>query len=104
MAVDGWTRVLDKLDAIDDRLRTVEIDCAAIKGAMDSNKSRISRETAKQAEADESLAERVEKLELDAAEKRGARAGAWKVYLAIAAAAGSTSAGAIKALGAVFGV
>ena len=53
--------------------------------------------------ADESLSERVEKLELEAAEKRGEKRGAWKMYLAIAAAAGTTSGTAVKALGAIFG-
>jgi hypothetical protein len=103
MPVDVWNRILDSLDRIDSRLRAVEIECESINTKLDANKSRVSREVAKQTEADESLSERVEKLELEAAEKRGASTGAWKLYLAIAAAAGTTSGGAIKALGAVFG-
>lgn len=101
--MDTWARILDKLEAIDARLRSVEIDCTDIKGQLRANKSKISGEVRRQDVAEESIRDRVEKLELEAAEKRGASTGAWKLYLAIAAAAGTTSGGAIKALGAVFG-
>lgn len=103
MLFDRLDRIDNRLESLDGRLRAVENECSAIKSLQEAAKSRISKEVKAQNDADQSLQERVEKLELEAARDQGAKKGSWKLYLAIAAAAGTTSGGAIEAVGAILG-
>lgn len=92
-SAEPWVRVLDKLDAIDNRLRLVELDVREVKTQQDAARSRISRETAAATEADESLSARVKALELAQANAGGESKGISKVAAIFAlVAAGGTGA------------
>lgn len=95
---DAWVRVLDKLDAIDNRLRLVELDVREVKTQQDAQRSRISRETEAQTEADESLSDRVKALELAQANAGGERKGMSKTLAALALVAAGGSGAGISAL------
>ncbi len=108
---DGWALLFDRLDRIDNhldgidgRLRCVERECAEIKSAQTAAKSRVSQEVRAQTDADKSLQERVEKLELAAAEDRGVRKGAWKIYTAIAAISATAGGGSAEVVKTLLGV